>query len=43
MHEPSTQGGPHEHIYTTDARPWDKAKAHARENRKAPTAAENAL
>lgn len=35
--------GPHEHIYTTDIRPWDKAKTYARENRKAPTAAENAL
>ena len=35
--------GPQEHIYHTDVRTWNKAKAYARENRKAPTPAENKL
>ena len=43
MHEPLKLGSPHEHVYTTDVRTWDKAKTYARENRKAPTPAENAL
>src|SRR6476646_7245342 len=34
--------GPHEHIYTADPRTWEKRlKAYARENRNAPTPAEN--
>ena len=43
--EPPTPklGNPQEHIYTTDVRTWEKLKAYARENRKAPTPAEAAL
>jgi len=32
---PPKLGTPHEHIYTTDVRTWDKAKTYARANRKA--------
>ena len=43
MNEPPKLSGPQEHIYHTDVRTWDKAKVYARENRKAPTPAENIL
>ncbi len=44
MNEPPKLSGPQEHIYTTDPRTWQKRlKAYARENRKQPTPAENAL
>ena len=43
MSDPPKLGSPHEYIYTTDVRTWDKAKAYARENRKAPTPAEDCL
>jgi len=44
MKTPPKLSGPQEHIYTTDPHTWDKRlKAYARENRKAPTPAENQL
>ena len=43
MNDAPKLGGPHEHVYTTNVRTWDKAKTYARENRKTPTPAENAL
>jgi len=43
MNEPPKLSGPQEHIYHTDVRTWDKAKAYARENRKASTPAEQTL
>ena len=43
MNEPPKLRGPQGHIYHTDVRTWDKAKAYARENRKASTPAEQTL
>ena len=44
MNTPPKYSGPQEHIYTTDARTWEKRlKGYARENRKAPTHAEGIL
>ncbi len=35
--------GAQEHVFTTDAKRWDKLKEYARANRKVPTEAENKL
>ena len=44
METPPKLSGPQEHIYTTDRITWEKRlKPYARENRKAPTPAENLL
>ena len=44
METPPKISGPQEHIYNTDRLTWEKRlKAYARENRKAPTPAENKL
>jgi len=43
MKEPLTLGGAQEHVFTTTVRTWNKAKAYARQNRQAPTPAENLL
>ena len=43
MNVPPELIGPQGHIYHTDIRTWDKAKAYVREYRKAPTPAEQAL
>ena len=43
MNVPPNLSGPQGHIYHTDIRTWDKEKAYAREHRKAPTPAEQAL
>ncbi|TFZ63117.1 DNA helicase RecQ [Hymenobacter sp. UV11] len=43
MLTPPSLGNAQEHIFTTTTRIWDKAKTYARQNRKAPTRAENLL